>query len=160
MRLSNRNKTGFYNFLITLAFVILTIGTMMSFFDIIKLPVVGKRTSYGLISIGITMLLVLYLKGRQIFEYDSDGETLNFKNRATIPLLGDELRDEFPKYKLLGYEIVNGIFFKNIYIKISSKKHKESILKYNISYLNKKEIRDLKISLNKTLKNNEENKDN
>ena len=69
------------------------------------------------------LLLILFLmRGRQIFEYDSDGEAVNFKNRNIIPFLSKEARDEFPKYKLVSYEIVNAILFKKLYIRIKSKK--------------------------------------
>lgn len=52
---------------------------------------------------------------------------------------------------------MNAIFFKRLYITISSKKQSTTTLKYEISYLTTKEIRDLKISLNKVLKVNREN---
>ena len=88
-------------------------------------------------------------RGRQIFEYDSDGEAVNFKNRNIIPFLSKEIRDEFPKYKILSYEVVNAIVFKKLYIKIKSKKEHIAVLKYDISYLTDKEIKDLKFSLKK-----------
>ena len=110
--------------------------------------------------IGVSGLVIIFLRGRQIFEYDSDGEALNFKNHSIIPFLGKEAKDEFPKYKLVSFEIVNALIFKRLYIKITSKKHKESILKYDISYLTGSEIRDLKLSLQRTIKANKENTDN
>lgn len=155
MRLNNRNKTPIYNFFLTLATVILIIGAGMSFLDVIQLPILGKTLSYGAVFLSFTIYFIIFLKGRQIFEYDSDGEALNFKNYATIPFLGKEVKDEFPKYKLIKYEVVNAILFKRLFITISSKKRNGTILKYDISYLSNKEIRDLKISLNKVIKENE-----
>ena len=103
------------------------------------------------------VLLILFLvRGRQIFEYDSDGESVNFKNRNIIPFLSKEIRDEFPKYKILSYEVVNAIVFKKLYIKIKSKKEHIAVLKYDISYLTDKEIKDLKFSLKKIIKANRE----
>lgn len=157
MRLNNKNKTPIYQFYVTLATVILVIGLGMSFLQFIKLPVLGKTISYGLIILSIIIYLVIFIRGRQIFEYDSDGEALNFNNYSIVlPFLGKEVRDEFPKYKLISYEIVNAIIFKRLYIKIKSKKNKETHLKYDISYLTNKEIIDLKISLNKVVKQNHE----
>ena len=52
------------------------------------------------------------------------------------------------------------MLFKRLYIRITSKKHKESILKYDISYLTGNEIRDLKLSLQRTIKANKENNNN
>ena len=105
------------------------------------------------------VLLILFLvRGRQIFEYDSDGEAVNFKNRNIIPFLSKEIRDEFPKYKILSYEVVNAFLFKKLYVKIKSRKehHQAIILKYDISYLTDKEIKDLKFSLKKIIKANKE----
>lgn len=155
MRLNNKNKTPIYQFFITLATVMLVIGLGMSFLNFVQLPVLGKKLSYGAIFLSILMYIVIYIRGRQIFEYDSDGEALNFKNYNILSFLGKESRDEFPKYKLISYEIVNAILFKRLYIKLTSRKKKETILKYDVSYLTAKQIRDLKISLNKVVKNNE-----
>ena len=92
-------------------------------------------------------------------DYDSDGEAVNFKNRNIIPFLTKEAKDEFPKYKLISYEVVNAILFKKLFIKIRSKKdHAAIILKYDISYLTIKEIKDLKVSLSKIVKANIEAK--
>ena len=106
----------------------------------------------------VVLLILFLVRGRQIFEYDSDGEAVNFKNRNIIPFLSKEIRDEFPKYKILSYEVVNAIIFKRLYIKIKSKKEQRHaiILKYDISYLTDKEIKDLKFSLKKIIKANKE----
>ncbi|SIS28888.1 hypothetical protein SAMN05421768_101417 [Chryseobacterium joostei] len=115
--------------------------------------------SYLLIIIPVLMLIVFYLSGRQIFEYDSDGEALNFKNRNIIPFLNSPLHDEFPKYKLIKYDVVTIFFIKRLYITLSSKNSGSTILKYQISYLSRKEVNDLKLSLNKVVKANKEKKD-
>ena len=160
MRLSNRKKAPIYNFLLTFSLLFAIIGGAMTFLNIIKLPVLGKMASISLLLIGGAGLVIIFLRGRQIFEYDSDGEALNFKNHSIIPFLEKEAKDEFPKYKLVSFEIVNALLFKRLYIRITSKKHKESILKYDISYLTSSEIRDLKLSLQRTIKANKENTDN
>ena len=160
MRLSNRKKAPIYNFLLTFSLLFAIIGGAMTFLNIIKLPVFGKMASISLLLIGGAGLVIIFLRGRQIFEYDSDGEALNFKNHSIIPFLGKEAKDEFPKYKLVSFEIVNALLFKRLYIRITSKKHKESILKYDISYLTSSEIRDLKLSLQRTIKANKENNNN
>lgn len=157
MRLNNKNKAPIYQFYITLATVSLIIGMGMSFLHFIKLPVLSKTISYGLVFFSVILYSVILIRGRQIFEYDSDGEALNFNNHSIIlPFLGKNVRDEFPKYKLISYDIINAIIFKRLYIKIKSKKNKNTLLKYDISYLTSKEIIDLKISLNKVIKQNKE----
>ncbi|ASW73279.1 hypothetical protein IQ37_03955 [Chryseobacterium piperi] len=157
MRLSNRNKAPGYNFINTLLLMILVGGIASFFLEEYKFNVLGPE-SYLLIIIPIIMLCFFYLAGRQIFEYDSDGEALNFKNRNVFPFLDKPLSDEFPKYKLMHYEIVNLFFVKRLYITISSKNSGSTMLKYEISYLTKKEINDLKFSLNKVVKTNKERK--
>lgn len=115
--------------------------------------------SYLMIIIPILMLIIFHLNGRQIFEYDSDGEALHFKNRNIIPFLSKPLHDEFPKYKLIKYDVISIIFIKRLYITVSSKNNGSAILKYQISYLTRKEVNDLKLSLNKVVKANKEKKD-
>ena len=132
----------------------------MTFLNIIKLPVFGKMVSISLLLIGVSGLVIIFLRGRQIFEYDSDGEALNFKNHSIIPFLGKEARDEFPKYKLISFDITDAVLFKKLHIKITSRKKNEIVLKYDISYLTSSEIRDLKLSLQRTIKANKENTDN
>lgn len=157
MRINNRNRTPIYQFMITLSSVLLIVGLGFTFFNLVRLPILRKELSIGLIGLSIISYLIIFIKGRQIFEYDNDGEALNFKNRRIIPFLGKEARDEFPKYKFISYHIINNILFKRLYIKVSSKKKHCSTLKYDISYLNTKEIRDLKNSLDRVIKINQEN---
>lgn len=156
MRLSNKRKVPLYNFAITLLLMLMLFGILGYFFEIYRLKILGYE-EYLLLIIPAILLIIFFLRGRQIFEYDSDGEALNFKNRGISPIFGKNVSDEFPKYKLLKYEVVNAILFKRLYITISSKKSHSITLKYDISYLTDKEIKDLKLSLNKVVKHNKEN---
>ncbi|MDN3692788.1 hypothetical protein QWZ06_11095 [Chryseobacterium tructae] len=115
--------------------------------------------SYLMIVVPLLLLFIFHFNGRQIFEYDSDGEALHFKNRNIIPFLSKALHDEFPKYKLIKYDVVSIFFIKRLYITVSSKNNGSTILKYQISYLTRKEVNDLKLSLNKVVKANKEKKD-
>lgn len=157
MRLSNRIKVPMYNFINTLLLMILVGGVAAFFLEEYRFDILGTE-SYLLIIIPSLLLGLFYMSGRQIFEYDSDGEALNFKNRNIVPFLDKQLHDEFPKYKLIKYEIVTMFFIRRLYVTISSKNNGSTILKYEISYLTKKEINDLKLSLNKVIKTNNENK--
>ncbi|MDO5615091.1 MAG: hypothetical protein Q4G16_02795 [Cruoricaptor ignavus] len=156
MRLSNRNKIGLYNFFNTVLVILMVLGVLLFFLERYKIDVLGVE-SYLLLVVPILLLAIFYIRGRQIFEYDSDGEALNFKNRNIVSFLGKTVSDEFPKYKLEKFDIVNGLFFKRLYITIDSKKSHHIVLKYDISYLTKKEVADLRHSLNKVVKNNREN---
>ncbi|KFF01508.1 hypothetical protein [Chryseobacterium luteum] len=158
MRLSNRNKASVYNFVHTLLMMLAIFGIAAFLLNEYRFKAVGKE-SYILLIVPLILLAVFHLNGRQIFEYDSDGEALNFKNRNIIPFVDRPLHDEFPKYKLIGYEIVRIFFVKRLYITISSKNSGSTILKYEISYLSQKEVNDLKLSLNKVVKTNKEKND-
>lgn len=159
MRLSNRNKAGYFHFLSTLVTVGLFLGIFLFFLERYRYHYLGW-SEFLLIIIPILGILIFYLRGRQIFEYDSDGEALNFKNRNVVLFLDKALIDEFPKYKLKNYEVLNAIILKKLYITISSKKNHSIILKYDISYLTKKELNDLKMSLSKVIKTNKERENN
>ena len=157
MRLSNRSRIPIYNFVLTLINVLIVIGLAGFILEKTRLAMFGNE-SVLFVLLPVVLLILFLVRGRQIFEYDSDGEAVNFKNRNIIPFLSKEIRDEFPKYKILSYEVVNAIFFKRLYIKIKSKKEQRHaiILKYDISYLTDKEIKDLKFSLKKIIKANKE----
>ena len=155
MRLSNRSRIPIYNFVFTLINVLILIGLAGFILEKTRLAMFGNE-SILFVLLPVVLLILFLVRGRQIFEYDSDGEAVNFKNRNIIPFLSKEIRDEFPKYKILSYEVVNAIVFKKLYIKIKSKKEHIAVLKYDISYLTDKEIKDLKFSLKKIIKANRE----
>ena len=155
MRLSNRSRIPIYNFVLTLINVLIVIGLAGFILEKTRLAMFGNE-SILFVLLPVVLLILFLVRGRQIFEYDSDGEAVNFKNRNIIPFLSKEIRDEFPKYKILSYEVVNAIVFKKLYIKIKSKKEHIAVLKYDISYLTDKEIKDLKFSLKKIIKANRE----
>ena len=157
MRLSNRSRIPIYNFVLTLINVLIVIGLAGFILEKTRLAMFGNE-SILFVLLPVVLLILFLVRGRQIFEYDSDGVAVNFKNRNNIPFLSKEIRDEFPKYKILSYEVVNAIFFKKLFVKIKSRKehHQAIILKYDISYLTDKEIKDLKFSLKKIIKANKE----
>ncbi|GAA5100846.1 hypothetical protein GCM10023210_39770 [Chryseobacterium ginsengisoli] len=157
MRLSNRNKASVYSFVNTLLVMFLIAGVGAYLLEEYRFNILGWESSL-LIIVPVFLVVFSYLNGRQIFEYDSDGEALHFRNRNIIPFLHKPLSDEFPKYKLLKFEVVNIFFVKRLYITISSKNSGSTMLKYEISYLSNKEINDLKFSLNKVVKANNEKK--
>ncbi|GAE64505.1 hypothetical protein SAMN05421692_0650 [Chryseobacterium indologenes] len=158
MRLSNRNKASVYNFINTLLMMAVVFGIAGFLANKYRFNVLGGE-SYLMIIVPVLMVIIFHLNGRQIFEYDSDGEALNFKNRNIIPFLSKPLHDEFPKYKLIKYDVVSIFFVKRLYVTVSSKNNGSTILKYQISYLTRKEVNDLKLSLNKVVKANKEKKD-
>lgn len=155
MRLSNRNKAPIYNFINTLLWLLVLGGFGAYFLEKYKFHFLGWE-KYLLIIIPIFLRILYYLMGKQIFEYDSDGEAINFRNRNVIPLFGKPIVDEFPKYKLEGYEVISVFPIKRLFITIYSKKGHSTKLKYDVSYLTANELKDLRISLSKVIKNNKE----
>ena len=157
MRLSNRNKVPVYSFIYSLAGIVFILGIIAYILEIKKFDIFGRK-AWVLLAFPALMSLFLYLLGKPVFEYDSDGEALNFRNNHILYLLSKKnAKDEFPKYKLIKFNLVNVFFFKKLYIYINSKKSHVVILKYDISFLSKKQVKDLKFSLNKVLKLNKEN---
>ena len=157
MRLSNRNKVPVYSFIYSLAGIVFILGIIAYILEINKFDIFGRK-AWVLLAFPALMSLFLYLLGKPVFEYDSDGEALNFRNNHILYLLSKKnAKDEFPKYKLIKFNLVNVFFFKKLYIYINSKKSHVVILKYDISFLSKKQVKDLKFSLNKVLKLNKEN---
>ncbi len=156
MRLSNKNRVELYQFLNSIVLMSLVAGIFLFIADKYRVGMLG-HARYLLIIFPVLLIFLVYLRGRQIFEYDSDGEALNFKNRNVLPFISHTVSDEFPKYKLLKYEVVNMRLFKRLYITITSKKGHPLVLKYDISYLKNKDLRDLKLSLARVIKQNQEN---
>ncbi|MDY3317476.1 hypothetical protein PG637_08490 [Riemerella anatipestifer] len=160
MRLSSKKKISYSQFMFTLANIALVIGVGIFVLHSKGIYIFAKSTAVGIIGFSFFLYFVFYIKGRQFFEYDSDGETLNFQNRNIIAFLGKDARDEFPKYKLVSYDIIDTFLFRKLYVKIKSKKGNLTVLKYDISYLSNREVKDLKLSLNRTIKLNQENSNN
>lgn len=155
MRLSNRCRVQLFQFYNSTVLMTLVAGIVLFFIDHHRTGLLGDLRVL-LIILPVMLMILVYVRGRQIFEYDSDGEALNFKNRNVLPFINHTVSDEFPKYKLLKYDVVNMRLFKKLYITISSKKGHPLLLKYDISYLKNKEIKDLKHSLAKVIRENEE----
>lgn len=94
----------------------------------------------------------------QVFEFDSDGETLNFKNNGMFFSKFMEYRvkrAEFPKGKLVNFEVSDYGIYASLKIYITSRR-KKGPRKYtfNITFLGKKKKRGMIDSLNKVLVKN------
>ncbi|APD07942.1 hypothetical protein UJ101_02443 [Flavobacteriaceae bacterium UJ101] len=109
--------------------------------------------------IGLILLVITRYRGNQLFEYDSDGEALNFKNEDIVLsnfIASSKKSSEFPKRKLVSYKVKNSFLKRTLEITITSKKSSTGFtkLKYDISYLKKTEIKGIKKSLDKVLEEN------
>ncbi len=94
----------------------------------------------------------------QLFEFDSDGETLNFKNNGVFFSKFMEYRvkrAEFPKGKLIDFEVSDYGIYASLKIFITSRRKKgPRSYRFNITFLNKKKKRGMIDSLNKVLEKN------
>lgn len=154
MRLSNRNRTPVYSFIYSLCGIVFILGIIAYVLEINKFDVFGDK-SWVILLVPSLIFLLLYFLGRPIFEYDSDGEALNFRNNHILFVFASKnAKDEFPKYKLIKFNVVKTLVFRKLYVYISSKKSHVLILKYDISFLSRKQVKDLKFSLNKVTKAN------
>ena len=155
IRLSNKKKTSLYRFFNIILLMILSGGCISFIVDKIRFNILDEK-SYFLIILPVVLLIVIYLHGRQIFEYDSEGEAIHFRNRSIFPFFNKPQSDEFPKYKLVKFEMISIFFFRRLYVTILSKNSRTTTLTYEISYLTRKQVVDLKTSLNKIIRANKE----
>lgn len=158
MRLNNRARVGAYRFFATLILVLFIIGCVVFLLEILHLKVLTQWLGLILIGVSAVLGIIFVLRGRPIFEYDSDGEALHLKNSHILPF-SKALNDEFPKYKMLSFEVIDAVILRRLYVRISSRKNHPIILKYDISYLKEKEVQDLRTSLNKLIRTNQENRE-
>ena len=104
----------------------------------------------------VTLLLGLYVhRIGQAFDFDSDGETLNFKNNGVFLSKFMEYRvkkAEFPKRKLAKFRFVDYGIYSALTIYINSRR-KKGYRKYtfNTTFLTRKKKRGMVDSLNKVL---------
>jgi hypothetical protein len=140
MRLSNRAKAPLFNFYLTIVNLTVFAGIITFLSAIFTFNILGNEQYLQLI-VTLSILLIFILRGKQIFEYYSDREVINFTNRNVFPFFNEKVSDKFPKYKLVNFEIKNLVFLKRLYFSITSKKKNFITLKYDISYLTKKNKR-------------------
>ena len=156
MRINNRKIKPIIKFIYTL----ILLGLLASvLFSIVEINFLKTIPIWGVVVIALTILLIIYLRGDQLFEYDSDGEALNFRTQDAF--WGDifpktKKSSEFPKEKLVSFQITGFFLKRTLCLTIKSKRSQSgfSKLKYNITYLNSQERRDLKRSLKKVIEDN------
>lgn len=131
-------------------------------FDLILLNLEGNLNSMVGVSVPFLLLgLIVYFRGHPRFEYDSDGEVLNITtedpNFKWLGALGIN-HVEFPKRKLQSFRIARHFIKRTLKIQIKSKEGFTRKRSFDISFLSKQEVKDLKHSLNKVIHQNKKNK--
>lgn len=129
-------------------------------FDFLILNIDGSwRGIYKTSPYAIGILLFLIYRGLPVFNYDSDGEVLNFTAKEpNLSIVGKLAitHFEFPKRKLHSFRITNYPFRRVLVVKISSKSGAPKKQTMAISYLNRREVKDLRRSLNGVLARNKD----
>lgn len=153
MKISNKHKVSYYGFFLTIINLTLIFGIVFFILEKTVSNVFGEISIIFLI-IPLVFLLIYIIMGKEIFEFDSEGEAVHFINKRVLPFFNKETKDEFPKYKIKSFDIIDIWIFKRLFIQIRSKKEKPVMLKYDISYLTKLEIKNLKHALKKIVAEN------
>mgnify|MGYP006286246479 CR=1 FL=1 len=131
-------------------------------FDIIILNIDGSWGSLTKLSpLALLVIAVIIYRGLPQFVYDSDGEVLNFTvSEPNLRFLGSRFikHIEFPKRKLDRYKIKNYPLRRRLILYIRSKENHLVRQAVSISYLKRRELRDLKRSLDRVVHNNAKKK--
>lgn len=124
-------------------------------FDIMMVNIDGSWGSFVKLSpFAFFVILFLIYRGKPQFIYDSDGEVLNFTaSEPNLDFLGKQFvtHIEFPKRKLASYKLRILPFKRTLTVYIKSKDGGEKKHKISLSYLRRREVRDLKRSLDRVL---------
>ena len=162
MKIDNKHRVSFiFQFIYTVVFTLLIIGGFLNFLAEERIDEnIPNETFLVLLFV---VLIVIYYLGPPIFSYDSLGETTTIKNRSSYPMdvfNSDVKYAEFPKRKIKGFKIVKRFFFKKslrLILQSNKANSGRTAITYNITYLTKSEINDLKISLTDITKDNKDN---
>ncbi len=156
MKLQNKQTKSKITVINILLLIIFFTSLIFSYLDISIL-----RSNDEIVCI-VSLIILLYISylGCPYFLYDSNGETLILHNKKALPFafLVHEKQSDFPKRKLIKYSIDNKPLFKRkLDVYISSKRVNSGLSKisFDISYLTSKQVKNLNISLNKIVKENE-----
>ncbi|PQL90853.1 hypothetical protein [Apibacter adventoris] len=157
MKLQNtyiKQKVAFINIMLL---IVLLICLMLNYLNINIL----KKEDDIIVIISLLALLYMSYLGCPYFKYDSEGETLILKNEKSFfpTFLVREKQSDFPKRKLKKFAIKNKFLLKKrleIYIFSTRVQTGQTKIYFDISYLTKKQIKDLNFSLNKVINDNQQ----
>lgn len=156
MKFNNRKETG----VIPSIYIIVVAVFITNAFASVELKYDDVPFNYSSLIPNVIALIIgiyIFIVGRT-FEFDSDGETINFKSNGVLLsqfMHYREQRTEVPKSKLKDFRVENYFFYKRLHIYIHSRNSKGfRHYKYNITFLTGKKVKSLKLSLAKVLERN------
>ncbi|GEM_PF-810670 len=98
------------------------------------------------------IILFLIYRGPVVFKYDTEGDVMNLKVEDKVLFFLGRFANkhyEFPKRKLVDWNIISLPFFRLLTVEIESKTGSIRTRRMPISYLRDSELKKLKMSLNK-----------
>lgn len=160
MRINNKRINVYIEAFYTLLFIGLIFSVLLIFVPITA--VTRWIEPYILTGLFCAFIYLFYKIGHQNVEYSSDGEIINIKTQDAfwVKYFPKTRRlVDFPKSKLISFKIKNGFLNKKLELYVTSRRTQSGSMKlsFNITYLSKNEISDLKRSLHKIVKRNSEN---
>lgn len=156
MRFNNRKETS----IVPSIYIIVVAVFLTNAFASVEIKYDDVPFNYSSLipnAVALVIAIYIFIVGKS-FEFDSDGETLNFKSNGLLVskfMHYREQRTEVPKSKLQNFKVENYFFYKVLHIYINSRNRRGyRHYKYNITFLTGKKIKSLKISLAKVLERN------
>ena len=158
MRFKNTNEIK----IVPSIYMILVAAFVTNLFVNLELMASDNQTevswNHFLPNIFIIFFGIYFHRIAQLFDFDSDGETLNFKNNGVFFSKFMEYRvkrAEFPKGKLIDFSILDLGIYSSLKIIIQSKRKKgPRTYTFNITFLSRKKKRGMKESLRKVVEKN------
>ena len=156
------NNSKVKNTILTAYFLLLfAVITGMLVFGLFKDWIYNSTFKYIVFIVVFGLLFMVLHKVAKYFEYDSDGHVLVVINRGFVIseyIKYGEKKVEFPKKKLLYYKLNKYFLYKSLNLYIKSGEHHQKRLKFNVSLVSNRKLKYLKMSLDKVLKQNKENR--
>lgn len=156
MKFNNRKETG----VVPSIYIIVVAVFITNAFAAVEIKYDDVPFNYSSLLPNLVALLVgiyIFIVGKT-FEFDSDGETINFKSNGVLVsqfMHYREQRTEVPKSKLKDFKVENYFVYKRLHIFIHSRNSRGyRHYKYNITFLTGKKIKALKMSLARVLEKN------
>lgn len=156
MRFNNKKETS----LVPSIYIIIVAVFITNAFASVELKYDDTPFNYSSLIPNLVALVIgiyVFIVGRY-FEFDSDGETLNFKGNGLLIskfMHYREQRTEVPKSKLLDFKVENFFLYRRLHIYINSRNKKGyRHYIYNITFLGSKKSKSLKQSLAKVVERN------
>ena len=155
MRIDNRKVK---NTVISIYFIMIVLAVLLgTVFN--SLGMFVDSAFYVFLGLFISVILFHSIAG--YFEYDSDGNKISVLNQGLI-LTGyvnyRKNKIEFARHQLVGFKIKNYLIYKSLVLVIKHHDGKQAKERFNVTLLKRKNLKYIKQSLNKMLKENRKNK--